>query len=148
MTADDGEAIALWRYPGPWGVYDLSEPMDPAQGFWAVVDETGALVGFACFGAEARVPGLAERSGVLDVGVGMRPELTGQGHGQAFAAAVLDHGAALDAGLTLRAVVKSWNTRSVRLLLGLGFTPVGTHAVGDTSYLLLERLGTARVSPG
>jgi hypothetical protein len=36
------------------------------------------VAGYACFGVEARVPGLAERPGVLDVGVGMRPELTGQ----------------------------------------------------------------------
>ena len=118
MTPDDGEAIALWRYPGPWGVYDLSEPMDPAQGFWAVV------------------------------GVGMRPDLTGQGRGLSFATAALDHGGAVPGVTALRAVVKDWNTRSIRLLLGLGFTEVGTHAVGGTSYLVLERLGTAPVSPG
>ena len=127
MTADDGEAIALWRYPGRWGVYDLGEPMDPA---------------------EARVPGLAEGPGVLGVGVGMRPDLTGQGRGLSFATAVLDHGRALDGVAMLRAVVKDWNARSIRLLLGLGFTEVGTHAVGGTSYLVVERLGTAPVSPG
>ena len=77
------------------GVYDVTGPLDPAEGFWAVLDEAGEVAGYACFGLEARVPGLAERPGVLDVGVGMRPDLTGQGRGRAFAEAVLAHGHAV-----------------------------------------------------
>src|SRR5664279_4211426 len=98
--------MAQWRYPGPWAVYDVTDPLDPAEGFWAVLDEDGEVAGFACFGREARVPGLEERPGVLDVGVGMRPELTGQGRGRAFAEAVLTHGHAVSGIGRLRAVVQ------------------------------------------
>jgi [ribosomal protein S18]-alanine N-acetyltransferase len=131
--------MAQWRYPGPWAVYDVSGPLDPAAGFWSVLDEDGEVTGYACFGVEARVPGLDERPGILDVGIGMRPELTGQGRGRAFAEAVLAHGHAVTGIARLRAVVQEWNSRSRRLLTGLGFEETGTHDVGDVHYVVYER---------
>src|SRR5262249_3532432 len=118
MTPDDGEAIAVWRYPGPWAVYDSTGVLDPEEGFWSVVDEDDDLIGVACFGHEARVPGQSEKPGVLDVGVGMRPDLVGGGRGAAFAEAVFAHAREV---LTrrpgevprLRAAVQAWNRRSV-----------------------------------
>ena len=139
LTAEQGEVMAQWRYPGPWAIYDVTGPLDPAEGFWSVLDENGDVAGYACFGLEARVPGLAERVGVLDVGVGMRPELTGQGRGRDFAEAVLAHGAAISGIGRLRAVVQEWNARSRRLLTGLGFVETGQHVVGDVPYVIYER---------
>jgi RimJ/RimL family protein N-acetyltransferase len=139
LTPEQGEVMAGWAYPGPWAVYDVTDPIDPAEGFWAVVDEAGEVAGFACFGVEARVPGLDERPGVLDVGVGMRPDLTGQGLGREFARAVLDHGHEVSGAFRLRAVVQDWNARSRRLLQALGFTETGEHHVGDVRYVIYER---------
>jgi len=139
LTAEQGEEMAQWRYPGPWAIYDVTGPLDPAEGFWSVLDGSGDVVGYACFGFEARVPGLAECPGVLDVGVGMRPDLTGQGRGREFAEAVLAHGHAVSGIARLRAVVQDWNARSRRLLSGLGFVETGTHAVGDVTYVVYER---------
>lgn len=138
LTADQGEAMAAWTYPGPWAVYDVSKPIDPAEGFWAVLDGD-EVVGFACFGVEARVPGLLEQPGVLDVGVGMRPDLTGQGRGRKFAQAVLDHGREVADARVLRAVVQDWNIRSRRLLATLGFAETGSHPVDTVTYVVAER---------
>ena len=90
------------------------------------------------------MPGLGEVAGVLDVGVGMRPDLTGQGRGREFAAAVLEHarGAATGASVTrFRAVVQEWNGRSLRLLERLGFTEDGRHHVPEqgATYVVLSR---------
>lgn len=139
LTPEQGEAMAGWAYPGPWAVYDVTGPVDPGEGFWAVVDEDGEVVGFACFGVEARVPGLDERPGVLDVGVGMRPDLTGHGRGREFATAVLDHGRAVTGARRLRAVVQDWNARSRALLRNLGFEESGTHPVGEVTFVVYER---------
>lgn len=140
LTAEQGEAMAQWRYPGPWAVYDVAGAIDQAEGFWAVLDAAdGDVAGYACFGVEARVPGLDERPGVLDVGVGMRPELTGRGRGAAFAEAVLAHGCAVTGMRRLRAVVQDWNERSRRLLTRLGFEETGTHRVGEVRYVVYER---------
>jgi len=139
LTAEQGEAMAGWAYPGPWAVYDVTGPLDPAEGFWVVVDDGGDVAGYACFGEEARVPGLAEEPGVLDVGVGMRPDLTGQGLGRDFATAVLDHGHEVSGTTRLRAVVQDWNARSRRLLSNLGFEETGEHHVGDLRYVIYQQ---------
>ena len=96
-------------------------------------------MGFACFGLEARVPGLDAETGVLDVGVGMRPDLTGQGRGRAFASAVLDHGWQVPGTVRLRAVVQEWNARGRALLERLGFHEAGTHRVGELRYVVYEQ---------
>lgn len=130
LTPDDAARIAGWRYPGRWQTYDLDQGEDllsPAAGYFAVAGAGGGpLVGYCCSGAEARVPGLAGAEGVLDIGVGMDPERMEQGHGKEFGAAVLDHFRSSGA-VRLRAVVQSWNERSLRLTRSLGFAETGTH---------------------
>jgi [ribosomal protein S18]-alanine N-acetyltransferase len=67
LTSADAEAIAGWRYPGRESTYDELERVTPERGYWAVTrgDE---LVGKCCFGAAARVPGVEDEEGTLDVG--------------------------------------------------------------------------------
>jgi [ribosomal protein S18]-alanine N-acetyltransferase len=146
LEQTDAEAVASWRYPGPWSVYDPragDDPLTAAAGYAAVVDGDGALVGFMCVGQEARVPGLAGADGVVDIGVGMRPDLVGHGLGPEFGAAVLEHVRGRFGDRPLRAAVQSWNERSLRLARGLGFRPVGTHRClqdgQEVSYVLLIR---------
>jgi RimJ/RimL family protein N-acetyltransferase len=139
LTAHDLAHIATWAYDGPWSVYDSDGQLDPALGYWAVVDaEDGRLQGFACLGADARVPGLAGAAGVLDVGVGMRPDLVGQGRGADFVGAVVALAEARGAR-RLRAVVQDWNERSLQVFTGLGFARTGSHPVGPVTYVVLER---------
>ena len=144
LTADDLADIATWTYEGPWSVYDSTGTLDPSLGYYAVVDtDDGRLWGFSCLGEEARVPGLAEVDGVLDVGVGLRPDLVGQGRGAEFAGVVLDLAATRGAP-RVRAVVQDWNERSLRLLSRIGFVRTGTHSVGQVDYVVLERDVNAR----
>lgn len=141
LTPADLDDIAGWRYDDRWAVYDSDGPLDPELGYWAVVEgsrENERLVGFGCLGDDARVPGLPEADGVLDVGVGMRPDLVGQGRGPEFAATVIDFAHARGA-TRLRAVVQDWNIRSLRLVERLGFVRVGTHDVGDVTFVVVER---------
>jgi [ribosomal protein S18]-alanine N-acetyltransferase len=139
----DAEAVASWRYQGPWSSYDPrpgDEPLSAVAGYDAVVDDAGSFVGYLCVGQEARVPGLAEAAGTTDIGVGMRP---GRGLGRRFGAVVLDHIRDRYGDRPLRAVVQDWNVRSLRLARGLGFRDAGTHqCVQDgkqVSYVLLVR---------
>ncbi len=141
LTPADLDDIAGWRYDDRWAVYDSDGPLDPELGYWAVVEgsrENERLVGFGCLGDDARVPGLPEADGVLDVGVGMRPDLVGQGRGPELATTVLDFAHARGA-TRLRAVVQDWNIRSLRLVERLGFVRVGTHDVGDVTFVVVER---------
>ena len=150
LTAEDLAEIERWRYDGPWSAYDSDGRLDPDLGYWAVEGDDGRLAGFGCLGADARVPGLGEAAGVLDVGVGMRPDLVGRGSGARFAAEFLDFAAGRAAGDPaggsvdrFRVVVKDWNARSLRLVERLGFVRTGTHEVVQDgaveTYVVLER---------
>lgn len=164
LTVEDAAEIATWRYAGPWAAYDgrADQPVRAEDGYVAVcdgpVDGRGdRLVGFACVGAEARVPGLTELPGVVDLGVGMRPDLVGRGLGPVFAGTVIEHvrrtsSVPLGAKLRLRVVVQDWNQRSLRLTRRLGFHAVGEHSVVQDGrpvrYLVLERDLDAQPSAG
>ncbi|WP_445168054.1 GNAT family N-acetyltransferase [Mycolicibacterium sp. Dal123E01] len=127
MTTDQAELVSTWQYDAQWSVYNL----DSAQSLIAdlacyhavVADER--LIGFCCTGTAARVPGMTEDSSILDIGVGMEPALTGQGHGAAFGDAVLRYLSTHRPGQTLRAVVQQWNARSLALARRLGFADTG-----------------------
>lgn len=63
MTKADAEAIAAWRYRGRYSTYDVGEIVTSARG--SVAHET-ELVGYCCFGPEARVPGIDEEEGTTE----------------------------------------------------------------------------------
>lgn len=144
LTGADSREIACWRYSGPWRCYDLRPEdglLQAEDGYHAVVgDPGGELVGFLCIGEEARVPGIDDEPGVVDVGVGMRPELVGRGHGARFGEAVLAHLRAVGASRA-RAVVQSWNERSIRTAYRMGFVESGRHVCRqdgrDVEYVVL-----------
>ena len=82
----------------------------------------GELVGFCCFGPAARVAGGDyRREELLDVGLGLRPDLTGRGLGLAFVRAVLAHAGATRAPAGYRLTVAAFNRRAVRVYERAGF---------------------------
>ncbi|MGH8880887.1 MAG: GNAT family N-acetyltransferase [Stackebrandtia sp.] len=127
LTTTDADDIAAWRYDGPWTIYNPPASLRAEDGYWAVSGADDVLVGYLCLGFDARVPGLDAADDREDLGVGMRPDLTGSGHGKAFGATVLAFAREHTGVRRLRAVVQSWNTRSRRLFRSLGFTETGVH---------------------
>src|SRR5215475_7701226 len=90
MTEDDAAAISTWRYPPPYDFYDpgededdLNELLDPVRReaeYSTAVDESGDIIGFA----QLTVDGDS-----VEIGLGLRPDLTGRGLGEDFVEAVL-----------------------------------------------------------
>jgi [ribosomal protein S18]-alanine N-acetyltransferase len=124
LTAEEAERPLGWRYPGRYATYDALGPLGAGRGFFAVEDD-GDLVGYGCVGLEARVPGVEEETGTIDVGYGMRPDLIGQGRGRDFVGAVLDHVTERHPDATLRMSILEWNERSRRVAEAHGFRVVG-----------------------
>ena len=137
LTAIDAQAIASWRYPGRYSTYDV-EVATSELGFWAVEHEAG-LVGYCCFGQEARVPGVVEEEGILDVGYGMRPDLMGQGLGREFVGAILDFAVLRFSPRRLRFLILEWNERSRRVAEALGFRSEGVLGTGEGPFLIMTR---------
>jgi ribosomal-protein-alanine N-acetyltransferase len=145
-TRADAESVSHWRHSGRWSVYDQHDidGMTAAVGYRAIVAaDDRRLIGFYCVGDEALVPGIDADDGVIDIGVGMAPDLVGSGHGNAFLQAVLgDLGDRLQTK-PVRAVIQSWNVRSLALARRLGFVEIGTHRCvqegGEIDYVIVVR---------
>jgi RimJ/RimL family protein N-acetyltransferase len=84
----------------------------------------GEVTGFFCLGEDARVPGWSYDDSPLDLGMGLRPDLTGQGQGILFLEAVFAHLGQHFPGVPLRATVASWNQRAIRLTEQAGFQEI------------------------
>jgi ribosomal-protein-alanine N-acetyltransferase len=132
MRRLDAEVIASWHYPVPYSMYDLNIDDIPAllgarNRYFAVVDASGELMGFCCFGQEGRVEGGEYESnefGTLDVGVGMSPERIGKGLGDDFIRAILKYGLDSFEPTTFRVSIADFNLRSQRAFLSQGFAEV------------------------
>jgi RimJ/RimL family protein N-acetyltransferase len=127
LSIEDGLDIAMWRTPGPWAVQDSLEAPRPDEGYWAVRDARDMLIGFCCLGEAARAPALAADAALLDVALGLAPQLTGQRLSHDFAAAVVAHARRVAGERGLRCTIASWNSVGRRTAEAVGFRATGIH---------------------
>jgi [ribosomal protein S18]-alanine N-acetyltransferase len=130
MTAIQAREILTWRYTRPYAVYNPDEAtleeglavmLDPRNAYHAIYNGT-TLVGFCCFGEDAQVlGGDYSLPDTLDIGLGMQPELTGQGKGTAFLAAILEFAQRQYRVKYFRATIAAFNRRSQRIFEKAGF---------------------------
>ncbi len=130
-----------------WG---RARPTGPARR-----DPAPAVAGFVCFGVQAQVSGARDAGlyaeDALDIGLGLRPDLTGQGLGKTFFAACLDHAIQTRQPATLRLAVASFNTRAIAVYRRAGFRPVATCESPvrgrPVEFLVMVRNATGTPSP-
>ena len=125
MTPAYAADVVTWSYDEPYACYDMTgaDPeflTDPANGFFALVDES-SLIGFRSFGPDGQVPGGSYDGEALDTGGGLRPELTGQGLGRLAIATGLAFGREHFSPSAFRVTVASFNVRARRVVESLGF---------------------------
>jgi RimJ/RimL family protein N-acetyltransferase len=147
IEAADAEEISRWRYPGPYATYNgdpasVAGILDPRYDYHAVTGPDGDLLGYLCFGIDATVPagrelGLYEDD-ALDVGLGMRPDLTGRGLGLDFVLAGLDFARRTYAPRAFRLTVAAFNRRAVKVYERAGFGIVREFGDGER-WILMER---------
>lgn len=131
LTKERAEEVCSWRYGGPYAVYNsLGLEEISARGwamgdearrkteFRAVLDENGGLCGFFR---------LFEEDGVLLLGLGMKPELCGQGLGERFLRAVLSDFRERFPGRPLELEVRAFNRRAQACYRRAGFDETGRY---------------------
>lgn len=127
ITPDDAREFCTWEYAEPYSLYsttpdDVDGFLDPGNDYHVVTEDDGSVVGYCCFGVDARVPGGAYPDDAIDLGTGMRPELTGQGRGSAFIGAVIAEAERRWPGVPQRTTVAAFNERAMRMVFRAGFT--------------------------
>jgi RimJ/RimL family protein N-acetyltransferase len=136
--------VATWHYESPYDFYDLAsdphdeaEMRDPAHAahYRAVLAEGDDLLdAFWYFNSQGDV---------VDVGIGLRPDLTGRGLGESFLRAQLDYATGEWRPATFRLFVAAWNERAIRLYERFGFSEVGRETrrfalVGEHAFIQME----------
>jgi len=111
--------LATWRYPPPYNFYNGDiEPMLNPERYYGARDEAGDLIGFYYF--EPKPPD-------LDYGLGLRPDLTGQGLGLEFFLAGLDFARGRFNPTRVLLHVAEFNERARRVYERAGFRVVSSH---------------------
>ena len=144
MSQRQARAVAAWRYDPPYDFYDmvadpedLAELLDPAQRegrYFAVLDDPGDLVGFSMFKHEGDT---------VEVGLGLRPDLTGRGLGLSFLLAGLEFARGRYAPARFRLAVAAFNQRAIRVYERAGFRRGESYMHrtngGEHAFLRMER---------
>jgi ribosomal-protein-alanine N-acetyltransferase len=132
MDEASARAIPEWRYDAPYDLYNVAPDdvekemqllLDPRNAYYTVTDEHGDLGAYCCFGPDGQVPGGDYSAAALDIGLGVRPDLTGQGHGLAYVNAVLDFARRTFPPTAFRVTVAEFNKRALRVWKKAGFRP-------------------------
>ena len=134
MTPDWAQAISLWSYPPPYDIYDARGTQEAIEeylggSYYAALDGAEELSGFSCFGTSAQVPaehdcGAYDRPGLLDLGLGLRPDLCGRGLGLAFLHSAMAFGKDRFGPEGYRLTVAAFNARAMRVYRRAGFVSI------------------------
>lgn len=133
LTEGDSDTIVAWRYDQPHAIYNLS-PDDlrwlvaPKNAHCAILRDASELIGYCCFGHDARVPGDSYDTDALDVGLGLRPGLTGRGPGLSVLDAKPAFARTQYAPPAFRLTVATFNLRPIRVYERAGFRSVSRFA--------------------
>ncbi len=144
MSQWQAHAVAGWRYDPPYDFYDmvadpddLAELLDPVQREgrdFAVLGDPGGLLGFFMFKHEGDT---------VEVGLGLRPDLTGRGLGLSFLLAGLELARERYAPARFRLAVAAFNQRAIRVYERAGFhrgeSYVHRTNGGEHPFLRMER---------
>lgn len=139
MDEASARQIAAWRYEPPYDIYNCDPDgvaehiqvlLNPQYHYYTVWDEAGELIAFRCFGEDAQVLGGDYRAEALDMGGGLRPDLTGQGLGASIIEAAFEFARQHFAPKAFRATVAAFNQRALRVCEKVGYRYVHRKTAG------------------
>ncbi len=112
-------AMEAWRYEPPYDFYDGdAEPVLDPERFYEALDADGSLAGFYYF---------EEKGDALEIGLGLRPGLTGRGLGREFFRAGLEFGRREFRPARIILAVAAFNERAILVYERGGFREIGRH---------------------
>lgn len=131
MSENHAKEISTWTYNEPYSIYDgdgseefIKELIDGS--YYSVIDKNDDLVGYYCFGVSAQVPAgkqyqVYDDVSFIDIGLGMRPDLCGEGNGYGFFNNGLKFAESKFSSKKFRLTVAAFNHRAIKLYEKIGF---------------------------
>jgi [ribosomal protein S18]-alanine N-acetyltransferase len=141
MSQAEAEEIANWRYDGAYGFYDADADADDLalllsgevreNRYFSAFSEDGLLIGFFEFKPDGSA---------IELGLGLRPDHTGQGFGLSFVEAGMAFARDRFRPERFRLAVAIFNERAITVYERAGFLPVRTydHATAGSIHRFLE----------
>ncbi|WP_411348633.1 GNAT family N-acetyltransferase [Paenibacillus sp. WLX2291] len=118
MTEAHAADICTWVYEAPYDIYgwmpweqmkqlevEFGDPQLRCQQYASVMDADGVLCGFAQF---------FPLEGTIRLGVGMRPDLCGNGYGEHFVRVITQEAITRQPEAEIDLEVLTWNQRAIR----------------------------------
>ena len=145
----DVAAVARWRYPSPYAFYDGSlREMLAVRLAQAALRLLGRTIYYAVLGPRDELMGIfsfVPRGAVVEIGLGMRPDLTGRGAGREFLEAGLAFARERFAPAGFRLDVARFNQRAIRVYERAGFAATRSfeRRVGGKPYEFVEMVRDA-----
>ena len=140
--------ILCWKYPKPYDFYNNILTADAiiqllSNKYYVILDENNALIGFFCTGRSAQAPA-GDSVGVynedcVDIGLGMKPELTGKGKGYDFFSYILTFVEENHQGSDIRLTVATFNERAIHLYEKAGFIKHGSFSNDEADFITMRR---------
>jgi len=133
INSGSARVILTWRYDEPYDFYNLDSGqisesvqqfLHPHNAYYTITNGHGDLAAYCCFGLDARVSGGDYSAEALDVGLGIRPNLTRRGLGLRVVDAVLNFAQSKFAPILFRVTVAEFNQQALRICEKAGFQPV------------------------
>lgn len=140
--------ILNWTYEKPYDFYNnelsesaIKEMLDGT--YYAILGEFNELVGFFCMGENAKVP-IGNQFGVyrddfVDMGLGMNPNLVGQGKGYNFCSFIIKFIEERFKATPTRLTVAKFNKRAIHLYEKLGFVMENEFSTVSSEFITMVR---------
>ncbi|AHA74613.1 GNAT family N-acetyltransferase [Bacillus thuringiensis] len=131
LTEEEANEINTWTYEEPYSLYSFSGEKEVIEElldgtYYGCCDDQGEFIGYFCFGENAQVPGGRDTNvyggeEAIDIGLGMKPALTGKGMGKEFFQAGIAFATKEFNANMFRLSVATFNTRAITLYKNIGF---------------------------
>jgi len=126
---NDARAISRWRYEGVYAFYDQEALPMLSLALLRTLLRTLGLEAFVVFDDAGKRIGIftfTQRADAIEIGLAMRPDLTGRGMGLAYVEAGLDFARARYAPRRFTLDVATFNERARQVYERAGFKPLET----------------------
>lgn len=134
MNWEQANQISNWGYEEPYEIYSMDgsdECINELLNFnyFSVTDDEEKLIGYFCYGEAAQVPAgrkfdVYDDTNLVDIGLGIKPELCSKGLGNEFLLMGIEFGRNMLSIKRFRLTVAAFNERAIKVYQRVGFEKI------------------------